>query len=181
MGYSTFFAKRGLRKGHVFIIVRRGHASLLTTTLASSSLGLVAVPPRRFGLLTKTCSGLQVLTQCVQTHCFLGKNEKTPGRRLFILCPGEDLNLHSRSHIHLKDACIPISPPGLGIRAHKMSWPAYYSGPAHFSQLLALMQLPRPSSPPLKLPLLPLLPPRSQLLPQLPLEPRLRLLESLLR
>lgn len=27
-------------------------------------------------------------------------------------CPGEDLNLHALRHIHLKDACIPISPPG---------------------------------------------------------------------
>lgn len=28
------------------------------------------------------------------------------------LCPGEDLNLHALRHIHLKDACIPISTPG---------------------------------------------------------------------
>lgn len=112
------------------------------------------------------------------------QNDRSPmlaHRAPSLLCPGEDLNLHSRSHIHLKDACIPISPPGLGIRAHKMSWPAYYSGPAHFSQLLALMQLPRLSfSPLLKLPPTQL-PPRSQLLPQLPLGPPLRLLESLQR
>ena len=33
-------------------------------------------------------------------------------KAFFHMCPGEDLNLHPRKDIHLKDACIPISPPG---------------------------------------------------------------------
>ena len=41
-------------------------------------------------------------------------NEKTRSyeTRFFSWCPGEDLNLHTFRHIHLKDTCIPISPPG---------------------------------------------------------------------
>ena len=31
---------------------------------------------------------------------------------IFLVCPGEDLNLHALRHIHLKDACLPISTPG---------------------------------------------------------------------
>jgi hypothetical protein len=34
------------------------------------------------------------------------------GSTFLSLCPGEDLNLHALRHIHLKDACIPISSPG---------------------------------------------------------------------
>ncbi len=32
--------------------------------------------------------------------------------KIYLWCPGEDLNLHTFRHIHLKDTCIPISPPG---------------------------------------------------------------------
>lgn len=31
---------------------------------------------------------------------------------LFYMCPGEDSNLHTLRHTHLKRTCLPISPPG---------------------------------------------------------------------
>ena len=53
---------------------------------------------------------LQVLSR-EASSCFALDTKKS-AEADFILCPGEDLNLHPRKDIHLKDACIPISPPG---------------------------------------------------------------------
>ena len=48
-----------------------------------------------------------------RTVSSLGKRKSALLRdALFLKCPGEDLNLHTLRHIHLKDTCIPISPPG---------------------------------------------------------------------
>ncbi len=84
------------------------------------------------------------------------------GTLRFARCPGEDLNLHTFRHIHLKDACIPISPPGHIYSHLKSSIPQNKKGA--ITQPLVLCFLLRPQVRETLLPALLVLQPREFLL-----------------
>ena len=85
----------------VFVLPARG----LDRYTISTPVGFF---PRRSAGLKKCSTGFQVLSASAPQHSLRAR--KNPHRG-FYLCAGEDLNLHTRRHNHLKVACLPFHHP----------------------------------------------------------------------